>query len=77
MHVDNTLRALQHLRVRYLVTIGGGRTAESAYRLAKAAHAVRTIISLVHVPISIFNDLPLPYGCNFLVLKLLEQAESL
>jgi len=64
MDVDNTLRALQHLRIRYLITIGGARTAESALALAKAARAVDAQVSLVHIPISIFNDLPLPPACN-------------
>jgi len=63
MDVDNALRALQHLRVRYLVVIGGANTAESAHKLAIAARDLDADLSLVDVPISIFNDLPLPTGC--------------
>lgn len=58
--VDNVLRVLEHLRVRYLVTIGGTITAYSASLVASAARAAQVALSIVHVPKSIFNDLPLP-----------------
>jgi len=58
--VDNVLRVLEHLRVRYLVCIGGSVTAYSASLVASAAKATKFKLSIVHVPKTIFNDLPLP-----------------
>jgi len=57
---DNVLRVLEHLRVRYLVTIGGTATAYSTTLVAAAAKAAKFKLSVVHVPKTIFNDLPLP-----------------
>ena len=53
------VRALQELRVRWLVTIGGDDTAFSATRVAAQAGGA---LSVVHVPKTIDNDLPLPGG---------------
>ena len=61
-HVDNCLRVLQHHRVRYLVTIGGTQTAYSSSLLVSAAAVAKYKLSVVHVPKSIFNDLPLGEG---------------
>jgi len=58
--VDNVLRVLEHLRVRYLVTIGGTYTAHSSTRVAGAAKAAHFKLSIIHVPKTIYNDLPLP-----------------
>jgi len=58
--IDNTLRVLEHHRVRYLVTIGGTQTAYSASLIATAAKSTKLQLSVVHVPKTIFNDLPLP-----------------
>jgi len=60
--VDNCLRVLEMHRVRYLVTIGGTETAYSVSMVAKAAQAAKIKLSIVHVPKTIFNDLPLPDG---------------
>lgn len=62
VHVDNCLRVLQHHRVRYLVTIGGTQTAYSASLVVSAAAAAKYKLSVVHVPKTIFNDLPLGDG---------------
>eukprot|EP00455_Lapot_gusevi_P031774 TRINITY_DN3460_c0_g1_i1.p1 TRINITY_DN3460_c0_g1~~TRINITY_DN3460_c0_g1_i1.p1 ORF type:complete len:414 (-),score=136.28 TRINITY_DN3460_c0_g1_i1:51-1292(-) len=58
--VDNVLRALEHLQVQYLITIGGTDTMYSASMVAKAARQVGFPLSVIHVPKTIFNDLPLP-----------------
>jgi 6-phosphofructokinase len=58
--VDNALRVLQMLRADHLVTIGGTETAHSAYLLSLAAKQAQIKIAMVHVPKTIFNDLPLP-----------------
>jgi len=58
--VDNVLRVLEHYRVRYLVTIGGTSTAYSSFLVDEAAKAAKVKLSIVHVPKTIFNDLPLP-----------------
>lgn len=58
--IDNCLRVLEHHRVRYLVTIGGTQTAYSASLVAAAAKSTKLQINVVHVPKTIFNDLPLP-----------------
>ncbi len=55
--MDNVLRALEALGVRYLVTIGGDDTAFSASQIVKRG-AGR--IRVAHVPKTIDNDLPLP-----------------
>lgn len=58
--VDNALRVFQLLRASYLVTIGGTETAHSAYLISMAAKRSGYDFNLVHVPKTIFNDLPLP-----------------
>jgi 6-phosphofructokinase 1 len=55
----NVVRALRELEVRWLVTIGGDDTAFSASRVAAQAAGA---LSVVHVPKTIDNDLPLPGG---------------
>ena len=58
--VNNCLRELEQRRVRHLVTIGGIKTAYSAYLIEAAAKEANISLSVVHVPKTIFNDLPLP-----------------
>lgn len=57
--LQNTVKALKELGIRYLVTIGGDDTAFSASEVAKAAGGQ---IRVAHVPKTIDNDLPLPGG---------------
>ncbi|MGQ9462904.1 MAG: diphosphate--fructose-6-phosphate 1-phosphotransferase [Candidatus Fervidibacter sp.] len=57
--LENTVKALQELKIRYLVTIGGDDTAFSASEVVKAANGT---IRVAHVPKTIDNDLPLPGG---------------
>jgi len=61
--VQNVVRALQHLKLRYFVTIGGTETAFSAHKLAQACSKARMNMFITHVPKTIFNDLPLPDNC--------------
>lgn len=53
------LRSLKTLRVRYLVTIGGEGTLYVAHMIEKLSKGA---ISVIHVPKTIDNDLPLPAG---------------
>ena len=48
--------------VKLLVTIGGDDTASSANRIAKFLQQHNYNIANIHVPKTIDNDLPLPYG---------------
>ncbi len=57
--LENTVKALKELGIRYLVTIGGDDTAFSASEVVKAAGGA---IRVAHVPKTIDNDLPLPGG---------------
>ncbi len=57
--LENTIKALKELGIRYLVTIGGDDTAFSASEVVKAAGGA---IRVAHVPKTIDNDLPLPGG---------------
>jgi 6-phosphofructokinase 1 len=57
--LDHVVRALRALDVRFLITIGGDDTAFSASRVAAQAGGA---LSVVHVPKTIDNDLPLPGG---------------
>jgi 6-phosphofructokinase 1 len=57
--LDNVVASLRELGVRWLVTIGGDDTAFSASRVAAQAGGG---LSVVHVPKTIDNDLPLPGG---------------
>jgi 6-phosphofructokinase 1 len=57
--MSNVVRALDALNVKYLLTIGGDDTLFSARRVSEA---VQGRISVVHVPKTIDNDLPLPPG---------------
>jgi len=57
--LQNTVKALKELGIRYLVTIGGDDTAFSASEVVKAAGGT---IRVAHVPKTIDNDLPLPGG---------------
>lgn len=61
-HVDNCLRVLQHHRVRYLATIGGTQTAYSASLVAAAAATAKYPLSVILIPKTIFNDMPLEQG---------------
>ena len=55
--VQNCVKNLEKLGVKYMVTIGGDDTAYAASEIAKAAGGT---IKFVHVPKTIDNDLPLP-----------------
>lgn len=57
--MENVVRALTALGVRYLVTIGGDDTAFTSTQVEKAAGGK---IGVCHVPKTIDNDLPLPHG---------------
>ncbi len=57
--LENVVAALRALNVRRLITIGGDDTAFSASRVAEQAGGA---LSVVHVPKTIDNDLPLPGG---------------
>jgi 6-phosphofructokinase 1 len=56
--VQRTAETLQHLKVNYLITIGGDDTAFAASQVAKAVKG----LTVAHVPKTIDNDLPLPGG---------------
>ncbi|MCI0455127.1 MAG: 6-phosphofructokinase [Candidatus Dadabacteria bacterium] len=55
--MQNVIRALKELGVRYLLTIGGDDTMFSASRVEAEA---KGYIKVAHVPKTIDNDLPLP-----------------
>ncbi len=55
--MQNVIRALKELGVRYLLTIGGDDTMFSASRVEAEA---KGYINVAHVPKTIDNDLPLP-----------------
>jgi 6-phosphofructokinase 1 len=55
--VENAVRMLRKLGIKYMVTIGGDDTAYGASEIAKAAKGE---IKFAHVPKTIDNDLPLP-----------------
>ncbi|MER3447285.1 MAG: 6-phosphofructokinase [Candidatus Dadabacteria bacterium] len=55
--MNNVLRVLKELNVKYLLTIGGDDTMFSASRVSEEA---RGQIKVAHVPKTIDNDLPLP-----------------
>ncbi len=55
--IDNCVKNLNKLGIKYIVTIGGDDTAYAASEIAKAAGET---IKFVHVPKTIDNDLPLP-----------------
>jgi 6-phosphofructokinase 1 len=57
--LENVVRSLEALGVRWLLTIGGDDTAYTASRVASAAQGE---VMCVHVPKTIDNDLPLPGG---------------
>jgi 6-phosphofructokinase 1 len=59
--IDNALRVLEFHRIKYLVTVGGVNTAVSASLLTVAAAERGMMLSIVHVPKTVFNDLPLPH----------------
>ncbi len=55
--MNNALRVLKELNVKYLLTIGGDDTMFSASRVSEEAKGQ---IKVAHVPKTIDNDLPLP-----------------
>lgn len=57
-----TVQTLLDAGVGYLVSIGGDDTAFSAYKVSKFAQEIGHPIQTVHVPKTIDNDVPLPYG---------------
>jgi 6-phosphofructokinase 1 len=59
LKLANVIHALDALSVRWLITIGGDDTAFTASRIAEGTQGV---VSVVHVPKTIDNDLPLPGG---------------
>jgi 6-phosphofructokinase len=69
--LQNTVKALRELGIRYLVTIGGDDTAFSASEVVKAAGGT---IMVAHVPKTIDNDCPYPAGCPLSVLRLLAMS---
>lgn len=56
-HLENTVTSLLRMDVSKLITIGGDDTAYSAMKLEEKAEGR---LSVVHVPKTIDNDLPLP-----------------
>ncbi len=57
--MENVIKALTSLGVKYLVTIGGDDTAYTSTRVEQEAQGR---IAVCHVPKTIDNDLPLPHG---------------
>ena len=61
--IENTVRMLEFLGIRYMVTVGGDDTAYCAHKISKATGGR---IRFAHVPKTIDNDLPLPGNlCTF------------
>ncbi|MEK7271321.1 MAG: diphosphate--fructose-6-phosphate 1-phosphotransferase, partial [Nitrospirota bacterium] len=58
---ENMIRALKALNIKFLITIGGDGT---AYMARKIEEKTRGFLSIVHVPKTIDNDLPLPGGAT-------------
>lgn len=56
---ENMIKALKALNIKFLITIGGDGT---AYMAKKIEEKTREFLSIVHVPKTIDNDLPLPGG---------------
>lgn len=56
---QNMIKALKKLNIKFLITIGGDGTAYMAREIEKRT---RGLLSIVHVPKTIDNDLPLPGG---------------
>jgi 6-phosphofructokinase 1 len=56
---DTMIRTLKALKIDYLITIGGDGT---AYMAREIEQRTRGFLSIVHVPKTIDNDLPLPGG---------------
>jgi 6-phosphofructokinase 1 len=57
--LQNTIRCLLYHRVRYLVVIGGFKTVRSTALLQKEIDDRELLISIVQVPKTIFQDLPM------------------
>lgn len=55
--VENSVKNLRSMGIKYMVTVGGDDTAYGASEIARAAGGE---IKLAHVPKTIDNDLPLP-----------------
>ncbi len=55
--LENVVRSLERLGIRWLLTIGGDDTAFTASHVARSAGKA---LRIVHVPKTIDNDLPLP-----------------
>ncbi len=58
---ENMIKALKALNIKFLITIGGDGT---AYMARKIEEKTRGFLSIVHVPKTIDNDLPLPGGAT-------------
>lgn len=58
--VENAVKMLEALDIRYMVTIGGDDTAFGASKIAEEAKRQNREIKFAHVPKTIDNDLPLP-----------------
>jgi ATP-dependent phosphofructokinase / diphosphate-dependent phosphofructokinase len=58
----NVVETLRDMEINYLVTIGGDDTAFSSMKITEYAEFIGYKISTAHVPKTIDNDLPLPYG---------------
>lgn len=57
--LENAVKAIKALKIKFLITIGGDGTAYIATEIKKRAGRS---LSIVHVPKTIDNDLPLPGG---------------
>jgi 6-phosphofructokinase len=71
---DNVVRVLEFRRVRYLVTIGGTDTVNSVSKIIEAAKRRSMQLSVVHVPKTIYDDLPLPDGSHTFGFDTAQQA---
>ena len=60
--LQNVVNTLNEMGITYLVTIGGDDTGFSAASVAAYAKTCGQSLSVVHVPKTIDNDLPLPAG---------------
>jgi 6-phosphofructokinase 1 len=60
---ERALEALRALDVRYLLYIGGNDSADTGHRIALAAQAAGYDLSVICVPKTIDNDLPLTDHC--------------
>jgi 6-phosphofructokinase 1 len=60
---ERALDVMQELGVRYFLYIGGNDSADTAHRIAQAAHARNHDLRVIGIPKTIDNDLPLTDHC--------------